>query len=480
MSAKSRFQLRQRRAFLQSGASGLGVVALNALGLSGCESYPESHSGIVAPGRGKPVKNVIFLFMDGGPSQLELFDYKPELQRRDGEPAPESITAGQRFAFMDSRFSGTLRLLGTRREFARYGRRGTFISELLPHTAAIADDLAIVRSLRTDVPNHAPSLAMMNTGFFRFGRPSMGAWSLYALGSENHDFPGFVILRSGPRGPRGGMLNWSSGFLPTQHQGVTLRERGAPILHLDSPAQVSRGSQERTIAAINDLNRMALERHADPETEGRMAAYELAGRMQLSAPDVTDLRNERRSVLDAYGADAEEPSFARNCILARRLVERGVRFVQLYHSDWDHHGQSDRTLGKDLEARCREVDRASAALVQELKSLGLLEETLVVWGGEFGRTPIGEQTDLSVGRNHHIHAGAMWLAGGGIQPIDYGQTDDLGFFVENEPMHVHDLHATMLTAMGLDHWALTYRSQGRDFRLTDTSGRVIPELLGLA
>ncbi len=478
MASKTRFHLSLRREFLRRSASGLGAVAFSSLGILGCEGYPQVHES-TANTPTKVVKNIIFLCMDGGPSQLDLFDYKPALQKLDGQPAPESITNGQRFAFMDSRFSGTLRLLGSPRQFARHGRRGTLVSELLPNIASIADDIAIVRSLRTDIPNHAPAQAIMNTGFFRYGRPSMGAWLLYALGSENQDFPGFVVLRSGPRGPRGGMLNWSSGFLPTQYQGVQLREQGTPILHLDTPAMVDAARQQRTITSINQLNRIALERHGDPEAEARIAAYELAGRMQLSAPEVTDLGNESRSVLRAYGAHADEPSFARNCLLARRLVERGVRFVQLYHTDWDHHGQSGRNLAEDLEARCHEVDRASAALVSDLKSRGLLDETLVVWGGEFGRTPMGEQTDQGVGRNHHIHAGAMWLAGGGIQPIDYGQTDELGFFVESQPMHVHDLHATMLHAMGLDHRALTFRSQGRDFRLTDTAGQVIPELLGL-
>jgi len=473
MAQDPKYNVFQRRNFLQGVSSGLGAMALHALGLSGCSGT------LVAPPREGTVKNVIFLFMEGGPSQLELYDYKPELVARDGEPAPDSILNGQRFAFMDSRFSGQLQLLGTKRKFSRHGDRGTWISELLPHTASMADDLTIIRSMQTDVPNHAPALAMMNTGFFRYGRPSMGAWSLYALGTENEDLPGFVVMRSGPRGPRGGMLNWSSGFLPTQHQGVALRDDGEPILHLDTPRTIAQARQDRTIDAVNELNRLAFEEHHDPETEGRIAAYELAGRMQLTAPEVTDLSREPGHVLREYGADPNEPSFARNCLLARRLVERGVRFVQLYHTDWDHHGQHERTLGKDIEDRCFEIDRPCAALVRDLKRSGLLDNTLVVWGGEFGRTPIGEQTDLTMGRNHHIHTGSMWLTGGGFKPVDYGETDELGFFVAENPVHVHDLHATILASMGLEHKSLTYRSQGRDFRLTDTAGNVINELLGL-
>lgn len=416
--------------------------------------------------------------MDGGPSQLELFDHKPELRARDGQAAPLSITENQRFAFMDSRFSGELKLLGTRREFRRHGERGTWVSDLLPHTAKLVDSLAIVRTQRTEVPNHAPALAMLNTGFFRFGRPSMGAWTTYALGSESENLPGFVVLRSGPKGPRGGLLNWSSGFLPARHQGLVFRDEGAPILNLETPNHIGEARQERDINAITRLNRLALERHGDPEADARIAAYELAGRMQLEAPEVVELSAEPRSLLESYGADPKTPSFARNCLVARRLVERGVRFVQLYHSDWDHHGVAKRTLTDDLEARCLEVDRASAALVRDLRQRGLLEHTLVVWGGEFGRTPIGEVTDLGIGRNHHMHAGSMWLAGAGIQPTDYGETDELGFFATQDSMDVHDLHATMLAALGLDHRTLTYRVQGRDFRLTDTGGRVITELFG--
>lgn len=459
-----------RRHFLQQMGVSLGAIALGALE-SGCESLPVVQSATPT------AKNVIFLTMDGGPSQLELFDYKPELQRRDGELAPASITETQRFAFMDTRFAGELRLLGTTRQFSRYGRRGTWISELLPHTAAIADDIAIVRGLRTDVSNHAPALAMLNTGFFRYGRPSMGSWCVYALGTENESLPGFVVMRSGPRGPRSGILNWSNGFLPAQHQGVHLRPEGEPLLNLATPRHLGEERQARTLDVSARLNAIAQARHDDPQTAARMAAYELAGRMQLEAPEMADLGSEPDSTLKAYGAEPDVPSFARNCLLARRLVERGVRFVQLYHSDWDHHGLPDRTLGKDLENRCREVDQASAALVQDLKQRGLLDETLVVWGGEFGRTPMGERTDHAVGRNHHIHSGALWMAGGGIQAVDYGQTDDLGFFAVEDALHIHDLHATMLRALGLDFRALTYRSQGRDFRLTDTGGRIVSELL---
>jgi hypothetical protein len=459
---------------------GFGSLALASLGCRGGKpriewTRPEAGP---SPWTATGAKAVIFLFMEGGPSQLELFDYKPELQRRSGEVAPASLTENQRFAFMDESFAGELRLLGTTRKFRRVGERGTWISELLPHTSAIADELTIVRSLQTNQPNHGPAMAMLNTGFFRYGRPSMGPWVTYALGSLNENLPGFMVLESGPLGPRGAGQNWSAGFLPTQHQGVALRDQGEPILELRNPDGVDSTRQQRTVAAINALNREAALVHRDPATEARIANYELAARMQLEAPAVLDLSGESKRTLTAYGADPEVPSFARNCLMARRLVESGVRFVQLYHTDWDHHGVEGRTLGKDLEERCQEVDRASAALVTDLKSRGLLDNTLIVWGGEFGRTPIGESTKTATGRNHHTKAGTIWLAGGRIRPLDYGQTDELGFFVEENPVSVHDLHATLLSSLGLDQWTLTYRTQGRDFRLTDTGGRVLTDLLG--
>ena len=423
-------------------------------------------------------KRVIFLFMAGGPSQLELFDWKPKLQELHGQPVPRSLLDGKRFAFMDSYFKKQLSLLGTTRKFARHGERGTWVSELLPHTAKIVDRLAIVRTLQTDVPNHAPAKAMLNTGFFRYGRPSMGSWVVYALGSESQNLPGFVVLHSGPRGPRGGALNWSSGFLPTRWQGVPLRSAGDPILNLRTPEGVSAEDQRATITAVNELNRAHHELVLDPEIETRIASYEMAARMQLSGPELMDFTKESETTLASYGIADGKPSFARNCLLARRLVERGVRFVQLYHTNWDSHGGPKENLTTDLDKVAREVDQPCAALVNDLASRGLLEDTLVIWGGEFGRTPIGEPRPESTGRNHHVESGALWLCGAGIRPgIDVGQTDELGYASVEDPVHVHDLQATVLHLLGKDHEKLTFRYQGRDFRLTDVGGKIVRTLL---
>ncbi len=452
-----------RRWFLSQCAFGLGAMALGSLGQR-------------LPARGR-CKRVIFLFMAGGPSQLELFDWKPVLQARHGEPVPESLLAGKRFAFMDSYFKKKLSLLGTTRKFARHGTRGTWVSELLPHTAKIVDRLAIVRTQQTDVPNHAPAKAMLNTGFFRYGRPSMGSWVLHALGSESQDLPGFVVLQSGVRGPRGGAQNWSSGFLPTRLQGVPFRAAKDPILNLATPAGIGAAEQQRAIETIVAMNRERLALTGDPEIATRIAAYEMAARMQLAAPDLTDLAKESAATLALYGIDGDKPSFARNCLLARRLAERGVRFVQLYHANWDSHGGPRENLTTDFDQVVREVDQACSALVTDLAARGLLDDTLVIWGGEFGRTPIGEPRE-TVGRNHHVEAGTFWLSGGGIKPgIDHGQTDELGYAPVAGAVHVHDLQATVLHLLGLDHEKLTFKFQGRDFRLTDVSGRVVTGLL---
>jgi hypothetical protein len=347
----------------------------------------------------------------------------------------------------------------------------------LPFTARVVDKLAIVRTLATDVPNHAPAKCMMNTGSPRFGRPSLGSWLAYGLGSESKDLPGFLVLLSGSRGPRGGAQLWSAGFLPSVHQGVPLRSGRDPILNLTNPPGVDDARQRATLEALRALNERQAARTGDPELATRIAHYEMAFRMQASAPDLVDLRHEGRETLRLYGAEPGRPSYALNCLLARRLVERGVRFVQLYHTNWDHHGGPGETLGGDLEARCREVDQASAALVLDLERRGLLDDTLVIWGGEFGRTPMGEVRD-SVGRNHHVETGCLWLCGGGIQSgIDFGETDDLGYSAVRDPCHVHDLHATILHLLGIDHERLTYRFQGRDFRLTDVKGKVLRGLL---
>jgi hypothetical protein len=420
---------------------------------------------------------VIYLFMAGGPSQLELFDYKPQLQALNDQPVPQSFMDGKRFAFMDTFTKDVPKLMGTRRRFARHGQCGAWISECLPHLATVADDIAIVRSMVTEVFNHAPAKIFVNTGSPQFGRPSMGAWVTYGIGSESQDLPGFVVLQSGPRGPRAGAPNWGSGFLPTTFQGVPFRTTGEPILNLNSPAGITADRQQQALHAIRDLNQLRLDATGDPEIATRIASYEMAYRMQSSAPELMDIGSETAETLAMYGAEVGKPSFANNCLLARRLVERGVRFVQLYHTDWDHHGGKDSDLGAPLDKVCREVDRPCAALIGDLKRRGLLDETLVVWGGEFGRTPMGENRG-TVGRNHHIDAFTMWMAGGGIRPgITLGETDEFGFAAVNDRVQIHDLQATILHLLGLDHMKLTYRFQGREFRLTDIAGNVVSPLL---
>jgi len=426
------------------------------------------------PGR---AKSVIFLFMAGGPSQLELFDHKPRLQQLNGQPIPDSYLEGKRFAFMDSSFKNRSTLLGTRRAFRQHGASGMWVSELFPHTARIVDHAAFIRTCATDVFNHAPAKLFMNAGSSQFGRPSMGSWITYGIGSDSDNLPGFVVLQSGPRGPRGGAVNWSSGFLPTAFQGVPLRAQGEPILNLTSPPDISPERQRRTLDAVRDLNLQRLVETGDPEIATRIAAYEMAFRMQTSAPEAIDLRGESDATLALYGAERDKPSFARNCLLARRLVERGVRFIQLYHTNWDSHGGPGENLENDFEKVCHDVDQGQAALVLDLKARGLLDDTLVVWGGEFGRTPMGENREKT-GRNHHIDAFTMWVAGGGTRPgTILGETDELGFGPASDRVHVHDLHATVLHLLGLDHKRLTFRFQGRDFRLTDVHGNVVTPLL---
>ena len=422
-------------------------------------------------------KSVIYLFMAGGPSQLELFDYKPQLQKYSGQPIPDSFIQGRRFAFMDIFTKEHPKLLGTVRKFQRYGQSGAWVSALLPHMAEVVDDLTFVKSVATDVFNHAPAKLFANTGSSQFGRPSMGSWVTYGIGSESADLPGFVVLQSGPRGPRGGAVNWGNGFLPSTYQGVPLRSGGEPILNLSTPAGIAQNQQQRTIEAITALNQARLDATADPEIAARINAYEVAFRMQSSAPELIDLGSETAETLKMYGAIPGQPSFAGNCLLARRLVERGVRFVQLYHTDWDHHGVPGQTLTGDLDRVCHDIDQPCAALIKDLKTRGLLENTLVIWGGEFGRTPMGEIRE-TVGRNHHIDTMTMWLAGGGVKPgVTVGETDELGFGPVADRVHIHDLQATILHLLGLDHTRLTFRFQGRDFRLTDVAGEVVTKLL---
>jgi hypothetical protein len=473
-----------RRHFLGRSGLGLGSLALASLlcpTRGEAQASPRldaSHPMAPKPGPIAPrARNVIYLFMAGGPSQLELFDFKPRLNQLNGQPIPDSYLEGKRFAFMDSSFKNKSTLLGSKRAFRQHGQSGMWVSELFPHTARIVDDVTFIRTCATDVFNHAPAKLFMNTGSAQFGRPSMGAWVTYGIGSEADNLPGFVVLQSGPRGPRGGAVNWGSGFLPTSYQGVPLRSQGEPILNLTVPAGVTDDRQRRTLDAVRDLNLQHLVETGDPEITTRIAAYEMAYRMQTSAPEAMDLRGESDATLRLYGVDRDRPSFARNCLLARRLIERGVRFVQLYHTNWDSHGGPGENLEDDFEKVCHQVDQGQAALVHDLKARGLLQDTLVLWGGEFGRTPMGESREKT-GRNHHIDAFTMWLAGGGVKAGHlHGVTDELGFGPATDRVHTHDLHATILHLLGLDHQRLTYRFQGRDFRLTDIYGELVPGIL---
>ncbi|WP_425400322.1 DUF1501 domain-containing protein [Aeoliella sp.] len=425
-----------------------------------------------APHHLAKAKSVIFLFMAGAPSQLDLFDFKPKLSQLEGQPIPASVVGDQRYAFINPDAG----LLGPRFEFRKHGKCGAELSSALPYLSDIVDDIAIVKGMHTDQFNHAPAQIFMNSGSPLPGRPSMGSWVVYGLGAETRDLPSFVVLSSGG-GTSGGSANWSNGFLPGKFAGVPFRNAGDPILFVSNPPGVDQEAQAETISLVNTLNRQRYDLLHDPQIETRIENYETAFRMQSRAPELMDLSSESLHTLEMYGVDPNEGSFARNCLLARRLVERGVRFVNVYHRGWDHHSDVRGGLRKE----CAATDRASAALVRDLKQRGMLDDTLVVWGGEFGRTPMVESTAALArvdGRDHHPQAFTMWLAGGGIKSgFALGKTDDLGFHVVDNPVHVHDLQATVLNQLGLDHQRLTYRYQGRDFRLTDVHGRVVSELL---
>ena len=467
-----------RRHFFGQCGVGLGAVALGSLLAEDGQAIartPDLRDPLEprAPHFMARAKRVIFLFMAGGPSQLELFDYKPKLQELNGQVIPASYTKNKRFAFI----KGDAKLLGTRRKFSRHGESGAELSDLLPHLATVVDDVCFVKSMVTDVFNHGPAKLFVNTGTSRFGLPSMGAWLTYGIGSQSRNLPGFVVLQSGPRGPRGGNPLWGSGFLPSAYQGVPLLSGSEPILNLANPPGIDRTRQAEFFSTVHKLNSERLATVGDPEIATRISAYEMAYRMQTSAPELIDLSSETKTTLDAYGAKPGDVSYANNCLLARRLVERGVRFVQLYHTDWDHHGNPDTHLGEPLDKRCKEVDQPTAALLKDLKQRGLLDDTLVIWGGEFGRTPMGEPRDL-IGRDHHVDGYTMWLAGGGVRGgQSIGATDELGYYAVEDRTHVHDLQATILHLLGLDHLKLTYRFQGRDFRLTDVAGNVVQKII---
>lgn len=458
-----------RRHFLEACGLGVGRMALASL-LSDDRAFGENLSAAkVYPAK---AKSIIYLFMEGGPSQLDLFQTKPKLQSLDGQLTPPSMLEGKKFAFMDK--MGAPKLLGSKSEFRRRGNAGHWVSDLLPNIARQADDLSFIHSMKTNAVNHSPAMIFTHTGTMISGRPSMGAWLVYGLGSESKDLPAFVAMTSGPRGPRNGNDIWGSGFLPTTYQGVPFLNAKSPIFYLNSPAGVTPERQKREIEAIRDFNQQRLSVTGDHEIKTRIASYELAFRMQTSAPEITDLSRESQATLDLYGATPGKPSFANNCLLARRLIEKGVRCVQVYHTDWDHHAD----IGKRLDQICPEVDRASAALIADLKQRGLLDSTLVVWGGEFGRTPMSEGSEKTPGRNHHIDGYSVWLAGGGIKPgLKIGETDELGFQSISEPVNVHDLHATILRCFGLEHTKLTHTFQGRPFRLTDVEGVVVDKLI---
>lgn len=465
-----------RRAFLESGGLGLGRIALASL-LTGAFSSRVSATPADAMAPRPPhfpprAKSVIYLFMAGGPSHLDLFDYKPKLAQYEGKSIPPEVIGGQRYAFIRSDAAA----LGPRFKFVRRGQSGAQLADIMPHLGKIADDVCFIRSMTTDQFNHAPAQIFLNTGFSQPGRPSMGAWVTYGLGSETRDLPAFVVMSTGS-GISGGAANWSSGFLPTVHTGVRFRNQGDPILDVSNPAGVDALAQRETLDLVGRLNQRRLAAIGDPEIATRVASYEMAYRLQSSAPELMDLRSESKATFAMYGCDPAKPSFARACLLARRMIERGVRFVNIYNEGWDAHSD---VVGNHRN-NCATTDQGAAALVMDLKQRGLLEETLVIWGGEFGRTPMVETNAAlgrSLGRDHHPQAFTVWLAGGGVKPgLTHGATDELGFNIVENPVHVHDLQATILHLLGLDHERLTYRYAGRDFRLTDVHGRIVDAIL---
>jgi hypothetical protein len=457
-----------RRWFFEECGVGLGVAALGELLQQSGYAAAADPLAPKQPHFAPKAKRVIFLFMAGAPSHLEMFDNKPQLAKFDGTLPPADLLKGYRAAFINP----NSKLLGPKFKFAKYGQNGAELSELLPHLATIVDEIAIVKSMVTDAFNHAPGQLLMNTGTMQFGRPSMGAWATYGLGSESHDLPAFVVFSSGKKGPSGGNSCWGSGFLPTMYQGVQFRSGGDPVLYLSNPKGVDNALQRDSLDSIRHLNQMRLGITGDPEIATRINSFEMAFRMQSSAPELMDLSREPKDILEMYGAEPGKASFANDCLLARRLVERGVRFVQIYHEAWDQHSN----LVKDIRQNCEDTDQPCTALIKDLKQRGMLDDTLVIWGGEFGRTPMVQGG--ADGRDHHPNAFSMWLAGGGVKPgVVMGETDELGFNVVKDKVHVHDLHATILHLLGFDHTRLTYRFQGRDFRLTDVAGNVVKQLL---
>ena len=484
---KAILQLHTRRHFLKESAMGLGALALGSL--FGCGSKPSSNNVVFDPAHplmpklppfpGR-AKSVIYLHMAGAPSQLELFDYKPELMKMDGQNCPQSLLEGKRFAFI----RGVPKMLGPQAKFAQHGQSGTWISENMPHLSTIADEISFLKAVTTDQFNHAPAQLMMHTGSPRLGRPSLGSWVTYGLGTENQNLPGFVVLTSGGQNPDAGKSVWGSGFLPSVYQGVQCRSVGDPVLFIKDPEGMDRDLRKASINAINKVNQQQYEVFNDPEILSRISQYEMAYKMQISVPEVMTIANEPQYIHDMYGTKPGKESFANNVLLARKLVEKGVRFVQLFDWGWDSHGSSsDDALDIGLINKCRQVDKCITALILDLKQRGLLEETLVVWGGEFGRTPMQENREGKKmpykGRDHHTEAFTIWMAGGGIKKgFTYGETDEIGYSAISGKVEPFDIQATILNQLGFDHEQFTYHFQGRPFRLTDTKGRVISEIIG--
>ncbi len=499
MDPRQEYVLNTRRHFLTTAASGLGSLALGSMlardGVSAETGSGKSSLDLAEfnpllpkqPHFAPKAKACIFLFQAGAPSQIDMFDPKPKLNELHGEPLPDSLTQSVRFAFIKKE---TALLMGSKRKFTRYGECGMEISDFLPRLGTCADDLALVRTMHTDAFNHHPGQLMLHTGVARFGRPTLGSWLTYGLGSESDNLPGYVVLTAG-RGSSGGASNWTSGFLPSTYQGVLFRNQGDPVLNLENPGGLSRELQRKSLDALAALNQTRFEHLGDPEIASRIAAYELAFRMQAAAPELIDLSKETQHTLAAYGVDRPEPGnggrgganapfsrYALNCLLARRMVERGVRFVSLIHASWDHHSNLDAELGYN----CTMADQPVAALLKDLKQRGLLDTTLVVWAGEFGRTPLGEnrngKREVGTGRDHHPFAFSLWMAGGGIRGGQvYGQTDEIGWHPVENPVHMNDLHATILRLFGFDHLRFTYPFSGLKVRLTDQAGKVIEPLL---
>lgn len=475
-------QYLKRRHFLQKCTTGLGAMALGSL--LGCNDIFKGDNstdiaGLKIPHYAPKAKRVIFLHMEGAPSQLELFDYKPLLHKLDGQDCPPSLLEGKRFAFIQ----GVPKMLGPYAEFQQYGQTGSYVSHHLPYFSQVVDEVTFLRAMHTEEFNHAPAQMFMHTGSPRQGRPSMGSWVTYGLGSENENLPGFIVLVSGGHIPSAGKSIWGSGFLPSEYQGVECRSQGDPVLYLQDPSGVSRDLRKDAISTINAINKLQHDQMGDPEILARISQYELAFRMQTTVPDAMDISQEPDYIHQLYGTSPGQVSFANNCLLARRLAERGVRFIQLYHADWDSHGSNaSEALEIGFVKCCKEVDQAMSALLIDLKQRGLLEDTLVVWGGEFGRTPMaenrgGKQAPFK-GRDHHRDAFTMWIAGGGVKSgFSYGETDEIGYYGTSGQMHIHDLQATILHQLGMNHEKLTYQFQGRDFRLTDVAGKVVTDIL---